>query len=184
MFLEASDYPFTRLLESRWQAIREECRALPPRKFRAWHEKWIYNHGWNVCGLFAFGERIEAGASFCPETSKILAQIPGLFTADFSSLRPGAHIKPHKGYSGSVLRCHLGLKVPGDCALKVAGETREWQEGRCLLFDDTSVHEAWNRSGEERIVLLLDFKKDAGDFSFPEKIRIGFLKILAKRYLS
>lgn len=184
MFLEASDYPFTRLLELRWQVIREECRALPPRKFKAWHEKWIYNQGWNVCGLMAFGKRIESGASLCPETSKILAQIPGIFTAGFSSLAPGTQIKPHRGYSGSILRCHLGLKVPANCALKVSGEAREWREGQCLVFDDTSVHEAWNRSGEERVVLLIDFKKDSREFPFFEKIKIGFLKILAKRYLA
>ena len=36
-------------------------------------------------------------------------------------------------------------------------ETRQWQEGRCLIFDDTVQHEAWNNSDLPRGVLLLDF---------------------------
>jgi aspartyl/asparaginyl beta-hydroxylase (cupin superfamily) len=51
----------------------------------------------------------------------------------------------------------LGLVVPPGCLLRVAGETRAWQEGRCLIFDDTLEHEAWNNSDQPRGVLLLDF---------------------------
>ena len=32
-----------------------------------------------------------------------------------------------------------------------------WREGECLVFDDAAEHEAWNRSGATRLVLLLDF---------------------------
>ena len=31
----------------------------------------------------------------------------------------------------------------------------KWQEGRCLVFDDSFEHEAWNRSDSVRIVLLI-----------------------------
>jgi len=31
-----------------------------------------------------------------------------------------------------------------------------WQEGRLMMFDDTYQHEAWNRSSQPRIVLLMD----------------------------
>jgi ornithine lipid ester-linked acyl 2-hydroxylase len=41
--------------------------------------------------------------------------------------------------------------------MTVAGETRTWIEGKCLVFDDTSVHEAWNKSDSDRLILLLDF---------------------------
>jgi aspartate beta-hydroxylase len=40
--------------------------------------------------------------------------------------------------------------------LHVSGETMRWQEGRCFTFDDTFEHEAWNRSSETRVVVLLD----------------------------
>jgi aspartyl/asparaginyl beta-hydroxylase (cupin superfamily) len=53
-----------------------------------------------------------------------------------------------------VLRCHLGLVVNDRCALCVGS----WQAGRTLVFCDAEEHEAWNRGGTERVVLLLDFR--------------------------
>lgn len=41
----------------------------------------------------------------------------------------------------------------------MGAETRNWQDGKCLIFDDTVKHEAWNYSDKTRIVLLVDFKK-------------------------
>ena len=47
--------------------------------------------------------------------------------------------------------------VPVGCRLRVADDTRPWQEGKCLIFDDTVEHEAWNDSDQMRGTLLLDF---------------------------
>jgi beta-hydroxylase len=77
--------------------------------------------------------------------------------AGFSRLAPRTHVKPHVGWAASVYRLHLALDVPPGCRLRVAAETRSWQEGRCLIFDDTAEHEAWNDSALPRGVLLLDF---------------------------
>jgi aspartate beta-hydroxylase len=52
---------------------------------------------------------------------------------------------------------HLPLVIPeGDCKLVVGGEAHAWQEGRCVTFDDTFLHEAWNRTDRQRVVLILD----------------------------
>jgi aspartyl/asparaginyl beta-hydroxylase (cupin superfamily) len=57
-----------------------------------------------------------------------------------------------------VLRCHLALVVPrGDVALRVDGEMRRWEAGRCLVFDDTLEHDAWNRAAADRVVLIVTF---------------------------
>ncbi|WP_263971742.1 aspartyl/asparaginyl beta-hydroxylase domain-containing protein [Leptolyngbya ohadii] len=42
------------------------------------------------------------------------------------------------------------------------GETYSCSSGKCLVFDDTSEHEAWNLSDRPRTVLLLDFKAPPG----------------------
>jgi beta-hydroxylase len=90
---------------------------------------------------------------------RLLERIPNLVTAGFSSLRPGTQIAPHTGYPDGVLRCHLGLIVPdNDCGIRVGAEIRHWEVGKCLIFDDTLDHEAWNNSDRTRIILLLDFK--------------------------
>jgi aspartyl/asparaginyl beta-hydroxylase (cupin superfamily) len=80
--------------------------------------------------------------------------------AGFSRLAPGTHIKPHRGYegyAGYVLRAHLGLDVPPNCVIRVLDQTRGWDEGKCIVFDDSSEHEAWNFGDRPRTVLLLDF---------------------------
>jgi aspartyl/asparaginyl beta-hydroxylase (cupin superfamily) len=54
------------------------------------------------------------------------------------------------------VRCHFGVDVPEDCGLTVGGETRTWTEGRCMVFDDSFEHEAWNRDVRDRVVLIVD----------------------------
>jgi aspartyl/asparaginyl beta-hydroxylase (cupin superfamily) len=54
------------------------------------------------------------------------------------------------------LICHLPLIVPAGCWLRVGNETREWEEGRLLIFDDSIEHEAMNPTSELRIILLFD----------------------------
>ncbi len=52
--------------------------------------------------------------------------------------------------------CHLPLIVPGNGALRLGSQKREWRKGELIAFDDTIEHEAWNNSGEDRLVLLFD----------------------------
>ncbi len=45
--------------------------------------------------------------------------------SDFSRMRAGTHIAPHRGPTNLRLRCHLGITIPaGDCAIRVGEETR------------------------------------------------------------
>lgn len=159
MFLESADYPFTSQLEASFEAIRRELLKIPKKDFMAWPERFLYGDGWDVFGLYAFGQKMAANCALCPATTRAVECIPGLTTAGFSWLEPGTHIKPHKGYSKAVLRCHLPLLIPEECRLRVGDETRSWVPGKTLVFDDTTEHEAWNRSNSDRVVLLLDFKR-------------------------
>jgi aspartate beta-hydroxylase len=98
----------------------------------------------------------------CPETAAALDAIPQnrvpgkAPSAFFSILKPGAHIPPHTGVTNTRAIVHLPLVVPPGCSFRVGGETREWRVGEAFAFDDTIEHEAWNRSAEPRIVLILD----------------------------
>lgn len=157
MFLDKSRYPCTELLESQWQDIREEFVQLTTDQLMPWPERDLYRDGWTVFGLWALGERFDDNCKLCPRTASIVQSIPGLTTAGFSRLAPGAEILPHTGYTNTVLRCHLGLLVPQACGLRVGEEVRCWREGECLVFDDTTCHSAWNASEHPRIILLVDF---------------------------
>ena len=158
MFFESTEFEFVSRLESNWLLIRQELEQLQQDQFIAWPEKFLYKKDWKVFGLYAFGKKLKDNCRLCPETTRLVEMIPGMTTAGFSSLAPGTHIVPHVGYYNAVLRCRLGLIVPDECALRVGNQTRNWQEGKCLIFDDTVEHEAWNYDDTARIVLLMDFK--------------------------
>ena len=164
MFLSPRDFPFTTVLESRWNNIRREFEQLSPDQLIPWPETDLYNAGWEVFGLWAMGRKLIENCQSCPLTAEIVEGVPGMTTAGFSLLAPGARIRPHVGYTNSVLRCHLGIVVPENCGIQVGNEIRHWQEGRCLVFDDTITHSAWNESAESRIVLLVDFLRAGCEF--------------------
>lgn len=161
MYLDPARFSFSAALESRWELIRDEFLALEREALMAWPEKFLYDQGWEVFGLHAFGARLRDNCARCPETARVVQDIPGMTTAGFSLLKPGTHIRAHVGYTPAVLRCHLGLVVPPGCEMRVGTEVRQWEEGRCLVFDDTVEHEVWHRGSEDRAILLIDFRKSA-----------------------
>lgn len=55
---------------------------------------------------------------------------------------PGTHLRAHYGMTNSKLTAHLGLIVPEGSSITVRGETRSWEEGKVLVFDDSFEHEA------------------------------------------
>lgn len=160
------------MLQSEWRNVRNELEQLAASQFTPWPERQLYTSGWDVFGLLAFGQVVETNCKLCPVTMALLRRIEqstGLrvSTAGFSCLAPGVVITPHTGYHGYsdlIFRVHLGLIVPtdGDCSLHVAGVSQPWIEGAVLAFDDTSLHEAWNRGSTSRIVLLLDIERHPG----------------------
>ena len=161
MFFEKQLFPFYQALEENWQAIKAEYLQLRDYQLQPWFQKEIYSGDWKVFGFFDWPNGHKTpGAALCPTTVSIIEEhIEGHATAGFSILKPGTIIDPHVGFAGDFLRCHLGLIIPENCAIKVNGEERTWQEGKVMVFDDTYEHSAWNKSREDRIILLLDFKK-------------------------
>lgn len=117
---------------------------------------------WDAYFFYRHGDRFDEHHLRCPRTSAVLDSVPLVRIRDhapetlFSILRPGTHILPHRGVTNTRLVTHLPLIVPRDCAINVGGELHEWQEGRCVTFDDTFEHEAWNRSDTTRVVVIMD----------------------------
>lgn len=117
---------------------------------------------WNAYHLMRGGKQLARHCAQCPETVAALKRTPLVRAqghapeAFFSILAPGAHIPPHVGLANTKLAVHLPLVIPDDCGIRVGGETRSWRPGECLIFDDSFEHEAWNDSGETRIVLIFE----------------------------
>ena len=156
--------PGTEILEEHWITILNEFKELSPSLLEPWPETNLYNGTWKVFGLHAFGSLITRNCHMCPETTRFLERIPNVVTAGYSILGARSQIIPHVGYTSSVLRVHLGLIVPPGCSISVGEETREWEEGKCMVFDDTAIHSARNNSDQDRIVFLLDVQKPGMTF--------------------
>ena len=118
---------------------------------------------WSAFHFSRHGRAVEENRQRCPMTAAVLdslplMRIPGYAPeAMFSVLEPRTSIPPHYGSVNGRLTVHLPLVVPPDCgALRVRGESRAWEEGKLLVFDDAMIHEAWNESDQVRAVLIFD----------------------------
>ena len=159
MFYDTSRFPFVEELESEWTSVLGEYINLKTGTI-PYFEKDLYTGEWDVFPFVFFGDIDEDRCKLCPKTWDLVKDIPGLKTAAFSILRYQTDISPHTGFTDKVLRCHLGLLTPSNGLLVVEDEPRRWVAGKCLIFDDTKEHYAYNHNGtEDRVVLLLDFEK-------------------------
>ncbi len=117
---------------------------------------------WSSIHLIQAGNYKNDILDKCPITHSILKQLPMPVLAGngpevfLSVLKPGTEIKPHYGLSNIKLTVHLGLEIPDNCAIKVGNDIQSWSNGKVTVFDDSFEHSAWNRSDEERKVLIIE----------------------------
>jgi aspartyl/asparaginyl beta-hydroxylase (cupin superfamily) len=154
-FMSSEQFEFLKPLETHWRQIYAEYCAVAALA-QPWHEQGLHNGLWRTFGIYHCGDRLP-GEKMCPTTAKLVHAVPGLFIAGFSVLKPQCNIKPHVGYTGEVLRSHLGLACPSQAWLKVDDEKYHWAPGQVVVFDDTQMHCAGNDSTEDRVVLIVDF---------------------------
>lgn len=176
-YFERSRFPWYASLEASTAAIQRELRAVldqeaPLTPFLGTQDAAItadYLGGdpgriaWDAYFLHRHGRRFDDHLAACPETDRALSSVPLTSIRDhapevlFSLLTPSTHIKPHHGVTNTRVVTHLPLAIPeGDCRLVVGGIEHAWREGQCVTFDDTFLHEAWNRTDQLRVVLILD----------------------------
>lgn len=76
--------------------------------------------------------------------------------AGFLRLMPNSSIIAHTGPHNGRLTIHLGLKIPDDSYIEVAGQRRRWEEGKALILDDSFVHQVVNSdTAQDRLILLV-----------------------------
>ncbi|WP_338864396.1 aspartyl/asparaginyl beta-hydroxylase domain-containing protein [Myxococcus stipitatus] len=78
-------------------------------------EEAVYPSFLKKGGTTEFKDVTEA----CEVTTSIVKKIRGLRSVWFSCLAPGSHIMAHTGNDATMLRCHLGLIVPGNAVMAV-----------------------------------------------------------------
>jgi len=169
-FFDPSEFGWIPRIEAGWTSMRDELRALLRERERipSFHElsqvqlKITRDDKWKTYWLYACGRKMGENCRRCPETTRLIEAIPGIKTAFFSILAARAHLPEHTGPYAGVLRYHLGLIVPRQkeaCRIRVGSDVAHWEEGRSVVFDDTYMHEVWNDTDEERVVLFVDFAR-------------------------
>lgn len=167
-FHDPSKFSFVPLFEASTAVIRSELDQLDLEEFTESPDSLTTvangydERGWRAYALLGDGVDEHRAGQRCPATVRICRGVPGLVNAGFSLFRPGTHLYPHRGERTGVLRCHLPLVVPrGDVGLRFGEVVRTWEVGRCLVFDDTHEHDAWNHTNEDRVVLIVTFAREA-----------------------
>jgi aspartyl/asparaginyl beta-hydroxylase (cupin superfamily) len=175
-FADVADYEWRAAFEGQFPAMREEALALlgSEADFRPYIKTnkerpqgdvhgLLENPDWSTYFLWENGAAVDDHVVNCPQSFKAtigsvpLCHIgPRAPSVMLSLLRPGAHIPPHTGMINCRYICHLPLVVPENCAFRVGDTTIDWQAGQLIAFDDTVQHEAWNRSDQNRLVLIFD----------------------------
>lgn len=140
---------------------------------------WLKLEIWAKGGLVSSAKavpRASAAISAAMATGEAMAFAPG--RAALSYMMCGVDVSPHCGPTNHRLRLHLPLLLPKKASrsagLTVAGEARDWELHKCLIFDDSFEHEVKlptftepevrdSLLDEARVVLLLDlWHPDAG----------------------
>ncbi|NDI46782.1 aspartyl/asparaginyl beta-hydroxylase domain-containing protein [Goekera deserti] len=163
---DAGTFWFTALLEQRYPEIRAEIESVlnrpdDPVQRTTDDNALILAGDWKQAHLFRDGAWQEDVARHFPVTRAILDGIPEVTTFSpgvitVSRVVPGTHIMAHCGPTNATLRIHLPLIVPPGVWIRVADEKLTWEEGRCLVFDDSFEHEVGHEGDTDRIVLILD----------------------------
>ena len=170
VIFDPSRFAFCAELERNWEVIRREAEAvltyrdaipafqdISPDQYRISNDDM-----WKTFWFRGFGHRSGPACEACPTTARLLDAVPGLETALFSILGPRKHIPAHRGVFKGIINYHLGLIVPAEptaCRMRVGTEIVYWKEGKSAVFDDTNEHEVWNDTDEERVVLMIQFRR-------------------------
>lgn len=167
-YLNKEMFPELAALSDNWETIRDEAINLRDQEhIQAAQQNndagfnSFFKSGWKRFYLKWYDASHPSASTLCPKTFALLQKIPTVKAAMFAELPPGATLNPHRDpYAGSI-RYHLGLSTPNDdaCYIDVDGERYSWRDGKCVVFDETYIHEAHNNTNVDRIILFCDVER-------------------------
>ncbi|XP_029078998.1 aspartyl/asparaginyl beta-hydroxylase isoform X1 [Monodon monoceros] len=159
-------------LERNWKLIRDEGLAVMDRAqslFLPEDENLREKGDWSQFTLWQQGRKNENACKGARKTCSLLDKFPettgcrrgqgGTFSVQikYSVMHPGTHVWPHTGPTNCRLRMHLGLVIPKEgCKIRCANETKTWEEGKVLIFDDSFEHEVWQDATSFRLIFIVD----------------------------
>ena len=167
-YVEISGFPELAPLAENWQTIRREAQQLLDsgriRSAATYNDlgfNSFFKTGWKRFYVKWYDEPLPSAKSLCPRTVELVESIPGINAAMFALLPPRTKLGAHRDPFAGSLRYHLGLVTPNSdlCRIVVDGEPYVWRDGEPMMFDETFIHIAENRSDVTRIILFCDIER-------------------------
>lgn len=166
-FVATEKFSWIEKIESNYSTILEELTTFYTNNnipffddISSSQKQIVEKNKWKSLILLAFRKKNPLYEVAFTNTNSIIQTIPNVTSVMYSVLEKDTHILPHRGIYKGLLRCHLGLIIPENkdtCYLKVNGKIKNWTAGKCFVFDDTFQHEAFNKTDESRVILIIDF---------------------------
>ena len=166
--LDVNEFKAVKPLRENWQVIRDEAlhlfnegyiRAALKNNDAGFNS--FFKKGWKRFYLKWYGAALPSAHALCPKTVAILDAIPEVNGAMFALLPPGGTLNPHRDPFAGSLRYHLGLVTPNsdECRIFVDGQPYAWRDGQDVVFDETYIHSAENKTDVTRIILFCDVER-------------------------
>lgn len=166
-FWDVKKIPSIAYIESNYDVIKKEFQQRKVDLDNDYKlidkEHSLHNGKWEWYNFISKGKTQGKFKENFPITYDILSNIDEMLLdlpfaySFFSVLDKKASISEHYGPCNIRLRIHLGIDIPDNCSITVAGEQRTWQDGKCIVFDDTYLHSVKNdNSNKCRVILLID----------------------------
>jgi beta-hydroxylase len=167
-YIDMKRFPELAAIRDNWQVIRAEALALfQAGELRAASDhvdigfNSFFQRGWRRFFLKWYDTPPKSALELCPRTTALLQSVPSVNAAMFALLPPGARLNEHRDPSAASLRYHLGLITPNDdrCEIVVDGVPYSWRDGQDVMFDETYLHYAENRTDQYRLILFCDIER-------------------------
>jgi beta-hydroxylase len=166
--LDIHQFPELARLRENWQTIRDEAlhlfdegyiRAAAKHNDLGFHS--FFQTGWKRFYLKWYDESLPSAKALCPKTVELVESIPSVNGAMFALLPGGSRLGPHRDPFAGSLRYHLGLVTPNspECSISVDGVRYYWRDGEDVIFDETYIHTAENKTDQTRIILFCDVER-------------------------
>jgi beta-hydroxylase len=167
-YVDLRHFPELDVLRDQWQLIREEALKLFDEGYIRAAASYndlgfnsFFRRGWERFYLKWYDEFLPSAKALCPRTTELLAGVPSVNAAMFALLPPGSRLGKHRDPFAGSLRYHLGLHTPNSerCGIVVDGHPYHWRDGHAVMFDETFVHWAENKTTETRLILFCDIER-------------------------
>jgi aspartate beta-hydroxylase len=188
-FWDSKDFDWAAYLEKSYPDIRKEfdrvnadMQTLKEEGNNIWagaltEDASSYGEGWRTLVLMNRGRWDPVNVNLFPKTAKAVhdSGIPAT-EVFFACMTGPSQIKRHTDFTNFVLTSHLAVDIPysgeDKCRISVGDETREWINGKVMVFDTSLLHDAVNESDRMRYILM--FRLWHPDLTETERLALQF----------